>query len=146
MASENSDAIHDQTNILPKRQLLIVFAALAASFLTSYLDQNSIGVALPNIGKDLHCASTVVWAGTSGWIANTVFQPLYGRFSDIFGRKVMLVASLCILAFGDLLCGFAQTGPQFYAARAITGIGNGGITALCMIIVSDVCTLETRGK
>ncbi|KAF2492294.1 MFS general substrate transporter [Lophium mytilinum] len=146
MAFAKSVTIHDQTNILPTRQLLIVFGALATAFFTSYFDSNSIGVALPRIGKDLHCASTVLWAGTSAWIANTVVQPLVGRFSDIFGRKVVIVASLAILALGDLLCGLAKTGPQFYAFRGIAGIGNGGITALCMIIVSDVVTIEKRGK
>ncbi|KAF2815647.1 MFS general substrate transporter, partial [Mytilinidion resinicola] len=139
--------IHDQTNILPTRQLLCVFLALAAAFFTSYFDSNSVGVALPNIGKDLRCASTVLWAGTSAWIANTATQPLVGRLSDIFGRKVVIVTSLFILALGDFLCGFvAKTGPQFYAFRGIAGIGQGGITALCMIIVSDVVTMQKRGR
>lgn len=77
--------IHDQTNLLPKKQLLIVFAALSLSLLICFVDQNGVGVALPAIGKDLHAEATVSWAGTSALIANTVFQVLYGRLSDIFG-------------------------------------------------------------
>lgn len=135
-----------ETNILPKGKLVVVFAGLAFSLLISFIDQNSIGIALPTIGADLNCAGTISWAGTSSLIANTVFQVLYGRFSDIFGRKVVFLGSVGLLALGDLLCSFAKTGPQLYAFRAIAGIGSGGITALAMIIVSDVVSLEDRGK
>lgn len=123
-----------------------MFVTLASALLISFIDQNSIGVALPTIGKEIHASSTITWAGTSSLIANTVFQVLYGRFSDIFGRKVIIVACLCLLALGDLLCGFAPNGPLLYFFRGISGVANGGIMALTMMIVSDIVTLEQRGK
>lgn len=135
-----------KSNILPRPKLLIVFSALAFSLLVSFVDQNSIGVALPTIGKDLNAATTITWAGTSSLIANTVFQVLYGRLSDILGRKIVFLAAVGLLAIGDLLCGFARTGPQLYVFRGISGVGNGGITALAMMVVSDIVTLENRGK
>jgi len=144
MAGETQ--IHDQTNLLPRAKLLIVFGALAAALCITYIDQSSIGIVLPTVGKDLDCASTIIWAGTSAMIANACFQVLYGRLSDIFGRKVIMIISLGLLALGDLLCGFAKTGPQFYGFRAIAGLANGGIMAICMMIVSDIVTLEERGK
>lgn len=135
-----------ETNILPIGKLVVVFAALSTALLICFIDQNSIGVALPTIGKDLNAATTISWAGTSSLIANTVFQVLYGRISDIVGRKSVFLTAVGLLALGDLLCGFAQTGPQLYAFRGISGVGNGGITALTMMIVSDIVTLENRGK
>jgi len=78
-------AIYDQTNLLPKKQLLIVYTALSLSLLICYVDQNGVSVALPAIGLNLAAEATVSWAGTSALIANTVFQVLYGRLSDIFG-------------------------------------------------------------
>lgn len=102
--------IHDQTNILPRGRLLIVFSALAMSLLVTFIDQQSIGVILPTIGQDLGSSSTITWAATSSLIANTAFQVLYGRLSDIFGRKVMLISCLFLLGLGDLLCSFAKTG------------------------------------
>lgn len=81
-------AVFDQTDYLPKRQLLIVFGALALSLLICFVDQNGIGVALPTIGRELHAEATVSWAGTSALIANTVFQVLYGRMSDLFGKLI----------------------------------------------------------
>ncbi|KAL2282216.1 hypothetical protein FJTKL_11042 [Diaporthe vaccinii] len=139
-------AFHDQTNILPTGRLIIVFSALASALLITFIDQQSIGVVLPTIGRDLNSSSTITWAGTSSLIANTAFQVLYGRLSDIFGRKVMLVTCLGLLALGDLLCSFARTGPQFFAFRGISGVASGGIMALAMMVVSDVTTLKQRGK
>lgn len=94
----------------------------------------------------MHAATTISWAGTSSLIANTVFQVLYGHLSDILGRKAVFLSSVGLLALGDILCGFARTGPQLYAFRGIAGVGTGGITALAMMIVSDIVTLENRGK
>ncbi|KAH8886274.1 MFS general substrate transporter [Thozetella sp. PMI_491] len=138
--------IRVESNILPTRKLLVVFSALAFALLISFIDQNGIGVALPILGQELGASDTIVWAGTSSLIANTVFQVLYGRISDITGRKTVMLASVFLLAVGDLLCGFARTGPQLYAFRGLAGVGNGGIAALAMIIVSDTVTLERRGK
>lgn len=135
-----------ESNILSRPKLLVVFSGLAFALFVSFVDQNSIGVALPTIGEDLDAATTIAWAGTSSLIANAVFQVLYGRLSDILGRKVVFLTAVGLLTLGDLLCGFARTGSQLYVYRGISGVGNGGITALSMMIVSDIVTLENRGK
>lgn len=88
------DAVFDQTNLLPKKQLLIVFGALAVSLFICFVDQNGIGVALPAIGDDLDAEATISWAGTSALIANTLFQVLYGRLSDLFGMYIQLFGRL----------------------------------------------------
>jgi MFS family permease len=79
--------IFDQTNLLPRKELLVVFSVLAISLFICFVDQNGIGVALPTIGKELDAQSTISWAGTSALIANTLFQVLYGRFSDLLGTQ-----------------------------------------------------------
>ncbi|KAL0944822.1 major facilitator superfamily transporter [Colletotrichum truncatum] len=139
-------ALHDQTNILPLKQLMVVFATLAVTLLIAFIDQNGISVTLPTIAADLNAEATISWAGTSSLIANTTFQMLYGRFSDIFGRKAVFLSAIGLLAIADLLCGLSQNAAMFYIFRGIAGIGGGGITNLAMIIVSDVVTLEQRGK
>jgi len=146
MSAAGNNLVRIETNILPKGKLVIVFCGLAFALLISFIDQNSIGIALPTIGEDLNAATTIAWAGTSSLIANTVFQVLYGRLSDIVGRKVVFLSAVGLLVIGDLLCGFAKTGPQLYAFRGISGVGNGGITAMTMMIVSDIVSLEDRGK
>ena len=142
----SNELVRIETNILPKTKLIVVFCGLAFALLISFVDENSIGIVLPIIGRDLNAATAISWAGASSLIANTVFQALYGRLSDIVGRKVVFLPAVGLLALGDLLCGFAKTGPQLYAFRSISGVGNGGITALAMMIVSDVAALENRGK
>ncbi|KNG86003.1 hypothetical protein ANOM_005787 [Aspergillus nomiae NRRL 13137] len=139
-------ALHDQTNILPLGQLLIVFAGLAVSLLITFVDQNGISVTLPTIAKDLHAENTISWAGTSSLIANTMFTVLYGRLSDIFGRKIVYLLALALLCIADLLCGLSQNAPMFYVFRGLAGVAGGGVTSLTMIIVSDIVTLEQRGK
>ncbi|KAL5335870.1 major facilitator superfamily domain-containing protein [Aspergillus crustosus] len=139
-------ALYDQTNILPRGRLLIVFAGLAISLFISFVDQNGISVTLPTIAEDLNGRNTISWAGTSSLIANTMFSVLYGRLSDIFGRKIVYLCALGLLCVADLLCGLSQNAAMFYVMRGLAGVAGGGISSLAMIIVSDVVTLEQRGK
>ncbi|KAI1133024.1 putative MFS transporter [Nemania abortiva] len=142
---EAERSLHDQHNLLPKKQVIIALFSLAIPLLIAFIDQNGIGVTLPTIARDLHAEGTISWAGTTSLIANAAFQMLYGRLSDIFGRKVVYLAAIGCLAIAALLCGFAQNSIMFYVFRGIAGIGGGGLNNLSMIIVSDVVTLEERG-
>ncbi|RLV85123.1 hypothetical protein JA9_000100 [Meyerozyma sp. JA9] len=133
-------------NILPTKKLITVLGVLSLGLLMAMTDQAAVTVALPLIGKDLHAQNTINWAGTASLLANCVSQVLLGRFSDIFGRKSVLISSLIILSIAELCCGFAQTGPQFYVFRAFAGIGGGGVQSMTMVILSDVVTLKQRGR
>jgi MFS family permease len=109
-------------------------------------EQNGIGVLLPSIARDLDAQATITWAGTSALIANTVFQVLYGRLSDLFGRKKIMLSALILLALCDLACGLSVNSTMLYIFRGLAGVANGGITSLSMMIVSDIVTLQERGK
>lgn len=143
---DTEKALHNQENLLPKTQLILVFGILALVLFVCFIDQNGVSVALPTIAEDLGATKTISWAGTSSLIANTVFSVLYGRLSDIFGRKAVFITACALLAVGDLLCGLAQTSGMLYVFRAVAGLAGGGITNLTMIIVSDIVTLEQRGN
>lgn len=143
---EAEKGLHDQTEILTRTRLLIVTATLSLTLLITFIDQNGIGVMLPTIAHDLNAANTISWAGTSSLIANTTFQMLYGRLSDIFGRKVVYLAAVGLLSIAALLCGLSKNAAMFYVFRGVAGIGGGGVTNLSMIILSDIVTLEQRGK
>ncbi|TGJ76426.1 hypothetical protein E0Z10_g10884 [Xylaria hypoxylon] len=142
-AAERS--LYNQMNILPKKELILVFSGLAIAQLISFIDQNGIGVALPTIARDLHAENTILWAGTSSLIANATFQMLYGRLSDIFGRRVVFLTALLCLTTSTLLCGLSKNATMFYVFRGFAGIGGGGVANLSTIIVSDIVTLEQRG-
>ncbi|KAH0345489.1 putative major facilitator superfamily transporter, partial [Aureobasidium melanogenum] len=149
MAKETKDleaAIHDQTNLVPLKERLTIFFTLAFCMFLCYVDQNGITVLLPSIARDLNAADTIAWAGTSALIANTVFQVLYGRLSDLFGRKKIFVGCVVVLAAADLVCGLTPNKEVLYVFRGISGVANGGIVALVNMIMSDVVTLQQRGK
>lgn len=133
-------------NLLSTKKVLICLSALSLAYIISFSDQTGITVALPLIGKDLNAEQTINWAGTASMLANCVCQVLFGRFADIFGRKNVLLTCLVILCIGDVACSLAQTGIQFFIFRAIAGIGNGGISSLCMVILSDIVSLKNRGR
>ncbi|KAJ5217234.1 MFS transporter [Penicillium chermesinum] len=139
-------ALQDQSNFLPQKQLVFCLAIVALGQLISYMDQNGISTALPTIAADLDARDTISWAGTTSLLANTAFQMLYGRLSDIFGRKAIFISAILLLALGDLVCSLSTNAAMFYVFRGVAGIGSGGITNLAMIITSDIVSLEQRGK
>jgi MFS family permease len=73
-------------------------------------------------------------------------QTIYSRFSDIFGRKILLMIAISVFSIGNLLCGFARNLEQLVVFRVIAGLGGGGINVLVLIIVSDIVSLKERGK
>ena len=102
-------SIQDQSSRLPFKQLIIVFVGLGISMLLSFLDMTSVSTALPSMAKEFQSASEASWVGTSFLIANTSMQILYGRLSDVFGRKAVLISAILLFGIGNLLCGFAQS-------------------------------------
>ncbi|TLD36019.1 gb [Venturia nashicola] len=139
-------ALVDQTDFLSDSRLLIVFGAMALTFFITYADQNGIAVSLPAMARELDAQNTISWAGTSSFIGNTVFQVLYGRMSDILGRKVVYLSAVTLLAVADILCATAHSGPALYVFRGLSGVAIGGINSLTMMIVSDIVSLERRGN
>lgn len=138
--------LQDQTQRLPFPRLMAAYLCLCLCYFISYLDMNSVTTSLPTISNALDAGPTITWVGTAYLLGQTSCQPLYGRISDITGRKPILLFSVgCIIA-GGLLCGFAQTPIWLYVSRAISGVGGGGISSLVAIIVSDLVSLKSRGK
>ncbi len=139
-------SIGNQRNLLSRTQLITSFAALSVSLFVSFIDQTAVSTSIPAISAELNTGSSTAWIGASFLISSTAFQLINGRLSDIFGRKSCLLICLGLLGLGDLICGFSKTKEQLFAFRAIAGIGGGGVNSIVMIIVSDISTLENRGK
>ncbi|KAL1962693.1 hypothetical protein VTN77DRAFT_9237 [Rasamsonia byssochlamydoides] len=136
----------DQTQRLSFSRLIVTYISLATCFFVSFMDVNAATTALPAISRSLNASNTITWVGTSYLLAQCAFQVIYGRLADIFGRKPVLIGCVASLIVGDLLCGFARTGPWLYVCRAISGVGGGGISSLVQITVSDLVSLKERGK
>ncbi|KAK2700396.1 hypothetical protein QWA68_001525 [Fusarium oxysporum] len=138
--------LQDQSQRLPFFRLILAYLCLCFCYFISYLDMNSVATSLPTISEALGAGPTVTWVGTSYLLGQLSFQPLYGRISDITGRKPVLLFSMGCIVVGGLLCGFARTPVWLYVCRTISGIGGGGISSSVAIIVSDLVSLRSRGK
>ncbi|KAF5633402.1 major facilitator superfamily transporter [Fusarium sp. NRRL 52700] len=138
--------LQDQSQRLPFFRLILAYLCLCFCYFISYLDMNSVATSLPTISEALDAGPTVTWVGTSYLLGQLSFQPLYGRISDITGRKPVLLFSMGCIVIGGLLCGFARAPVWLYVCRTISGIGGGGISSSVAIIVSDLVSLRSRGK
>ncbi|KAE9398876.1 MFS general substrate transporter [Gymnopus androsaceus JB14] len=136
----------DQTNLLPRRQVIIVLLALSLCNLVTTLDQVVVSSSLSTVSAAFNAGSVSAWIPAAYLLTSTAFQPLYGRLSDIFGRKAAIALAMGIYIVGNLIAGFSRSVTQLIVFRAIAGIGDGGATSMVQIVISDVLSLRDRGK
>jgi EmrB/QacA subfamily drug resistance transporter len=123
----------------------IVRGILLAMFLGA-LDQTVVATALPAIGHELGSVESLSWVVTAYLVAATAATPLYGKLSDIHGRRTMLLIGIGIFLAGSLAGALATSMPALIAARALQGIGGGGLMALAQTIVADIMSPRERGR
>jgi EmrB/QacA subfamily drug resistance transporter len=138
--------IDEETGRLTSRQLALVFAGLMSGVLLAALDQTIVATALPTIVGDLGGIAHLSWVVTAYLLASTTSTPLYGKISDLYGRKQVFQAAIVIFLVGSVLSGLAQSMGQLIAFRAIQGLGAGGLMALAIAIVGDVVSPRERGR
>ncbi|KAI7816949.1 major facilitator superfamily domain-containing protein [Gamsiella multidivaricata] len=136
----------DQSRVLPKKELALVFLGLCLVLFMASLDQTIVSVLIPTLGRVFNAPQYIAWVGTSYLLTNTAMQPLYGKLSDIFGRKNTILTAIFFFELGSLICGAAPTIVVLVIGRGIAGLGAGGMISLTMIIISDVVSLRERGK
>ncbi|KAF9445146.1 member of the major facilitator superfamily [Macrolepiota fuliginosa MF-IS2] len=124
--------------------LIYVIPMAIGIFLTA-MDGTIVVSSYAAIGNDLNELQKTSWIATSYLLTLTSFQPLYGKLSDIFGRKSCLLFAYAIFAVGCLWCGSARSMNELIASRAFAGIGGGGMQTLVSIIMSDLVPLRSRG-
>ncbi|KAL1879606.1 hypothetical protein Plec18167_004067 [Paecilomyces lecythidis] len=145
-AGTERDALEGEEFKLSRRAMMIFFT-LAVLTLMAALDGTSISVALPIIAERLHgTAIEAFWAGTSFLLCSTVFQPSFASFSNIFGRKPLVLTSILFFFVGAVIAGVAKNFTYMLVGRSLQGIGGGGIIALSEIIVTDIIPLRLRGN
>ncbi|HEX4867566.1 MAG TPA: MDR family MFS transporter [Acidimicrobiales bacterium] len=128
------------------REILTVFSGLMAGMLLAALDQTIVSTALPTIVGELGGLDHLSWVVTAYLLTTTVSTPLYGKLSDLYGRKLMFQAAIVIFLLGSVLCGVAQNLGQLIAFRGIQGIGGGGLMAMAFAIIGDVVSPRERGR
>ncbi len=127
-------------------EIMLVVSALMLTMFLAALDQTIVSTALPQIAIDLNGLDKLSWVATSYLLASAIVTPIYGKLGDMFGRKKIFISSIVIFLIGSILCGFSQSMDQLIAARAIQGLGGGGLMALIFAIIADVVPPRQRGK
>ncbi|WP_205826150.1 MDR family MFS transporter [Microbispora catharanthi] len=134
------------TGYLPHRQILVVLSGVAAGMLLAALDQSIVGTALPRIVSELGGLDKLSWVVTAYLLTSTAATPLWGKISDLYGRRAIFQTAIGIFLLGSVLAGLSQNIGQLIGFRAIQGLGGGGLMALAFSIIGDVIPPRERGR
>jgi EmrB/QacA subfamily drug resistance transporter len=128
------------------RQILMILVGLMMGMFLAALDQTVVSTAIRTIADDLHGFSLQAWATTAFLITSTISTPLYGKLSDIYGRKPFFLFAIAIFIAGSALCGLSRSMPELAAFRAIQGIGAGGLFSMALAIIGDIVPPRQRAR
>jgi EmrB/QacA subfamily drug resistance transporter len=140
---------------LSHKQILVVMGGLIAGMFLAALDQSIVGVALPKITSELGGLNKLSWVVTAYLLTSTAATPLWGKISDLLGRRPVYQAAIVVFLLGSLVCGFA---PQLASwmdvsgidvmivGRAVQGLGGGGLMSLALAVIGDIIPPRERGK
>jgi EmrB/QacA subfamily drug resistance transporter len=140
------EASGNETNYLSHDQIMVVVVGLMAGMFLAALDQSIVGTALPRIVSDLGGLDKLSWVVTAYLLTSTAVTPLWGKISDLYGRRAIFQAAIVIFLIGSALCGIAQNMPQLIGFRALQGIGGGGLLAIAFSIIGDIIPPRERGR
>jgi EmrB/QacA subfamily drug resistance transporter len=149
LLSVNQDAGAEELTIkdsMSPLQWNMVLLSLLLAVLLAALDSTVVAAATPSIVQDLQGSQYISWIVSAYLISSTATVPLYGKFSDVFGRRGMFLLGQLIFLAGSVACGFAQTMIQLIAFRAVQGVGAGGVLGVVPIILGDCVTPRERGR
>ncbi|RDL40614.1 MFS general substrate transporter [Venustampulla echinocandica] len=127
------------------QKMHLLFPAICIGVFLSSADQTLVVSSYARMGSDLNALNNTSWIATAYFLTLTSFQPLYGKLSDIFGRRAALLFAYSIFGIGCLFCGLARNLEELVGARAFAGIGGGGMTTVASILLSDIVPLRNRG-
>ncbi|HET8602036.1 MAG TPA: MDR family MFS transporter [Segeticoccus sp.] len=131
---------------LTHRQILTIFSGLMMGMFLAALDQTIVGTAIRTIADDLHGLDIQAWVTTAYLITSTIATPLYGKLSDIYGRKQFFISAISIFIIGSALCSFSTSMYMLAGFRALQGLGAGGLFSLSLAIIGDIVSPRERAK
>jgi EmrB/QacA subfamily drug resistance transporter len=129
-----------------RRHLRWILGALMLTMLLAALDQTIVSTALPTITSDLGGLQELSWVVTAYLLASTASTPIWGKVSDLHGRKLMLQTAVVVFVVGSALAGMSQNMGQLIATRAIQGLGGGGLMVLVLAVIADIIPPRERGR
>ena len=131
---------------LPSKTIWTILTGTMIAMFLGALDQTIIAAALPTIGRELGNFDSISWVASLYLLATTAVTPLYGKISDIHGRRVTMLAAIAIFTVGSIACALAPTMLALIIARGVQGLGGGGLISLSQTIIADIVAPKERGK
>ena len=131
---------------LTHREILVVMSGLMLGMLVAALGQTVVATALPTIVGELGGQDQLAWVVSATLLTSTASTPLWGKLSDLYGRRPLFQAAIAVFLAGSVLCGLSQSMGQLIAFRAIQGLGIGGLMALSQAIIGDIVSPRERGR
>lgn len=131
---------------LTHRQILTVLAGLMLGMFLAALDQTIVSTAIRTIADDLHGYDMQAWVTTAYLVTSTIVTPLYGKLSDLYGRKPFFLLAITIFVVGSLLCSMATSMYMLAGFRALQGLGAGGLFTLALTTIGDIVPPRERAK
>ncbi|MFL5251584.1 MAG: MDR family MFS transporter [Rhodopila sp.] len=131
---------------VPARQLRTVMAGVLLAMALAALDQNIVNTALPRMVADLGGMAHLSWVVTAFMLTSTTTTPLYGKLSDIYGRRTLFFIAIVLFLAGSMLCGAAQSMAEIILFRALQGLGAGGLLVLAQAAIGDVVSPRERPR
>jgi len=128
------------------RQIVVILAGVLAGMLLFALDQGIVGTALPRIVSELGGLNMLSWVVTAYLLTSTATTPLWGKISDLYGRRLIFQVAIGIFLLGSALSGLSQNMGQLIGFRALQGVGGGGLFAIALSIIGDVIPPRERGR
>ena len=135
----------NQRNIT-RSQMIWLMAGLSLGLFLSATEQSVIATALPTMAGELGQSDRIAWVVSAYLITSTIATPIYGKMSDLFGRRLIYLIAIGVFCFGSILCGLAPTMNTLVLSRAVQGLGGGGLLSMSFVIVGDVVSPRQRGR
>ncbi len=141
-----TSAVRTPTVVIDPRTRMQIVAAVMLGLFLAALDQTIVGTALPRIVTDLHGNDIYTWAFTAYLLTATISGPIYGKLSDLFGRRPVLLFAVAVFLIGSLLSGFSREMWQLVGFRALQGLGAGALFPIALAVIGDLFEPAERGK
>jgi MFS family permease len=128
------------------REILVILSGVLLGMMLAALDQSIVATALPAIASDLHGLADLSWIVAGYLLTSTAATPIYGKLSDLYGRRALLQFAIAVFIAASLLCGLAQNIAELVAARALQGLGGGGLISMAQAVIADIIAPRERGR
>lgn len=131
---------------MSRSQTILVTIGIMLSLFMGSMESTVVATAMPTIATQLGGLHLYSWVFSAYLLASTTTVPIYGKLSDVYGRRPVYAVAMALFLFGSILCGLARTMPQLIAFRAVQGLGAGGLMPLAFIMIGDMFSFEQRAR